>query len=124
MLKKTAPVLLLSLIIILILCSFVACGQNTSTSQQIEILNHNMIVQKFGESPDSVAVISGTAKNAGGSVIAQAAIEATFYDKHRFKISTASASIDNLNPGILWNFNIQTSGPDAWKIVEYVLTVK
>jgi hypothetical protein len=123
-LKKSAPVLFISLIVILILGSSIACGQETAPLPQVEIISHNMTVQKFGQSPDSVAIISGTATNTGSSVIEKAVIEATFIDKNGNTIDTASATLDGLSPDTLWNFNMQTEGPNAWKIVDYVLTVK
>lgn len=124
MFKKAAPILFLFLIVVLVLGGSVACQQSTTPSLKIEILNQSMTVQKFGVSPDSVAVVTGTAKNTSGYIIQKAMIEATYFDKNGNKIGTSTSSIDNLGPGILWNFSTQFSSPDAWKIVDHKLTVK
>jgi hypothetical protein len=124
MFKKAAPPLFISLITVLVLFSFAGCGKSAAPAPQIEILSHNMTVQKFGTAPDSVAVVTGTAKNISGYTIQKAMIEATYYDENGKIIGTSTSSIDNLAPGILWNFTTQLSSPNAWKIVNYKLNVK
>lgn len=124
MLKKCVPVLFICLVIILSLAGFVSCRQDTAPASKIEILNHNMTVQKFGQNPDSVAVITGTAKNVSGNTIQKAMIEAVYFDENGKVIGTSTSSIDNLGQGTIWNFTTQFSSPDAWKIVDHKLTVK
>jgi hypothetical protein len=123
-LKKWMPILFICLVIILSLTGFASCRQDTAPTSKIEILNHSMTVQKFGVSPDSVAVITGTAKNTSGYIIQKAMIEAIYFDENGKVIGTSTSSIDNLGPDILWNFNTQFTSPDAWKIVDHKLTVK
>lgn len=122
--KKAVPILLPFLVIALVLCGSFACQQNTTPASKIEILNHSMTVQKFGVSPDSVAVVTGTAKNTSGYIIEKGMIEATYFDENGNRIGTSTSSIDNLGPGILWNFTTQFTSPDAWKIVDHKLVVK
>jgi hypothetical protein len=124
MFNRIAAAVLIVLIIIPVIITGAACQQDTAPTSKIEILDHSMTVQKFGQDPDSVAVITGTAKNTSGSIIQKAMIEATYYDKNGGVIGTSTSSIDNLGPDILWNFSTQFSSPDAWKIIDHKLTVK
>jgi hypothetical protein len=124
MFKKVAAAVLMVTILLSVLITGAACRQDTAPTAKIEILNHSMTVQKFGQDPDSVAVITGTAKNVSGNIIQKAMIEATYYDKNGQVIGTSTSSIDNLGAGYTWNFTTQFTSPDAWKIVDHKLTVK
>jgi hypothetical protein len=114
---------ILPVILVILAFGIVACSQGASLNQQIKITDDNMTVQKFGTSPSSIAVISGSAQNTGSTTVVKATITAKFLDDQGNTVATGSASIDNLSPGLLWNFTIQTTGPDAWKIVKYELTI-
>ena len=122
--NRIAATLFLALMIVPVILTGAACQQDTAPTAKIEILDHNMTVQKFGVSPDSVAVVTGTAKNTSGNIIPKAMIEATYFDENGKIIGTSTASIDNLGTDILWNFSTQFTSPDAWKIVSHKLTVK
>ena len=124
MFKRIAAAVLMGLIIIPVILAGAACQQESAPTSKIEILDHSMIVQKFGQDPDSIAVVTGTAKNVSGSIIQKAMIEATYYDDNGQVIGTSTSSIDNLGPGYTWNFTTQFTSPDAWKIVNHKLTVK
>lgn len=113
-----------SIALILAVCVSISCARTPVQTQQIEIINHTMTVQKFGTAPSSVAIVSGMARNNSSQIIEKATITAIFYDDKNGIIATASATIDNLSPATIWNFNIQTTGPDAWKIVNYKLSIK
>jgi hypothetical protein len=52
-----------------------------------------------------------------------ATIAVNFYDKNKKLIATDSATKQNLQPGEIWDFSVQTVGPDAWKIVSYDIAV-
>ena len=85
-------------------------------------INHSMTVQKFSGSNNSVAIVSGTAVNKGKESIEVVSLVVTFIDGTGKAIDQSSAVTSNLAPGGTWNFSIQSTGPDAWKIVKYTLT--
>ncbi len=85
-------------------------------------IQHNMTVQKFSGSMNSVAIVSGTVTNRRKESIEVVSLVVTFLDSNGKTIDQSSAVTSNLAPGGTWNFSIQSSGPDAWKIVKYNLT--
>ncbi len=122
--KKFFPFVLILLIAISCGAILISCSQGPSSPDSIKLLNHNMTVQKFGASPSSVAVVSGSAQNVSNSVIAKATVVVTFYDDKGNVIDTASASTTNFRAGEFWNFSTQSSGPDSWKIVDYKIKIQ
>jgi hypothetical protein len=87
---------------------------------QLKILSQSMTVHEFsGSSPQSVAVVYGRAQNVSQDVIDYATIAVNFYDKNKKLVATGSADKQNLQPGEVWDFSVQTVGPDAWKIISY-----
>lgn len=106
---------------------FVACSapEPDSEAANLEILNHQMTVQNFmTDSPSSVAVVSGTASNESSQMIEAASILVIFYNEDGEVIDTASAMTSNLQPGAVWNFSIQSSGTEAWKISRYDISAE
>ena len=79
-----------------------------------------MTVHEFtGGAPQSTAVVRGRAQNVSNVTISIAMIAVNFYDKNKNLLATASAAKQNLQPGEVWDFSVQTVGPDVWKIVSY-----
>lgn len=79
-----------------------------------------MTVHEFsGGAPQSTAVVRGRAQNVSNVTISIAMIAANFYDKNKNLIATASAVKQNMQPGEVWDYSVQTVGPDAWKIISY-----
>jgi len=77
-------------------------------------------VREFsGGSPQGVAVVLGRAQNISNDAMSYATVAVNFYDKNRKLIATGSAVKQNLQPGEVWDFSVQTVGPDAWKIISY-----
>jgi hypothetical protein len=99
-----------------------ACGSGSKPLFSDLEINHNMQVQKFSGSNNSVAIVSGTAVNKGKETIEVVSLVVTFLDSSGKTIDQSSAITSNLAPGGIWNFTIQSTGPDAWKIVKYNLT--
>ena len=98
----------------------VGCANRGELSGQLKILSHSMTVHEFtGGAPQSTAVVRGRAQNIGNATIGSAMIAANFYDKNKNLIATASAVKQNMQPGEVWDFNVKTVGPDAWKIISY-----
>ncbi len=79
-----------------------------------------MTVHEFsGGAPQSTAVVRGRAQNISHVAMNYATIAVNFYDKNKNLIATGSAVKQNLQPGEVWDFSVQTVGPDAWKIISY-----
>jgi hypothetical protein len=113
-------VIITTLILFLVIVSFGCAGQGDS----LKILSQDITVREFsGSSPQSMAVVHGRAQNVKDVSIDSATINVNFYDKDKRTIATGSAIKQNLQPGEVWDFSIQTVGPDAWKIISYDISV-
>ena len=69
------------------------------------------------------ASVTGKARNISSSTINFASISVNFYDKDGKVLNTSSAEAQNLEAGEIWNFSVQCSGPDMWKIAKYDMTI-
>jgi len=108
------------LMLFLLAGSFGCAGSGTSEGGELKILSHSMTVHEFtGGAPQSTAVVRGRAQNVSDATISSAMIAVNFYDKNKNLLATASAVKQNLQPGEVWDFNVKTVGPDAWKIISY-----
>ena len=118
--KERIGIAAVALMLSLLAGSFGCAGSGTSDSGELKILSHSMTVHEFtGGAPQSTAIVRGRAQNVGNVTIASAMIAVNFYDKNKSLIATASAVKQSLQPGEVWDFNIKTVGPDAWKIISY-----
>jgi hypothetical protein len=103
-----------------LLIAYFGCANQGELSGELKILSHSMTVHEFtAGAPQSTAVVLGRAQNVGNATIGSAMIAVNFYDKNKKLIATASAVKQNMQPGEVWDFNVKTIGPDAWKIVSY-----
>jgi hypothetical protein len=103
-----------------LLIAYFGCANQGELSGELKILSHSMTVHEFtGGAPQSTAVVLGRAQNVGNATIGSAMIAVNFYDKNKNLLATASAVKQNMQPGEVWDFNVKTVGPDAWKIVSY-----
>lgn len=94
------------------------------STEQVILLEHALTVHEFtGAHPKSTAVITGKAENTGGSSLNNVVITAHFYNASGEEIATESATRENVEPYEMWNFTIQTTGPDAWKTKRYDIFV-
>jgi hypothetical protein len=113
-------IIALALILSLLIAYFSCANQGGSG---LKILSQSMTVNEFsGGAPQSVAVVHGRAQNVKNVSINYTTISVNFYDKDKRLIATGSAVKQNLQPGEVWDFGVQTVGPDAWKIVSYDIT--
>ncbi len=111
-------------LILPLLAGSISCDQQSKLSGQLKILSQNMTVHEFsGGSPQSVAVVYGSAQNVSHDAMNYATIAVNYYDKNKKLIAAESATKQNLQPGEIWDFSVQTVGPDAWKIVSYDIIV-
>jgi hypothetical protein len=118
--KRAASIVATVLILVLLIASFGCAKSSTSDDGELKILSHRMTVHEFtGGAPQSTAVVIGRAQNVGDVTINFATIAVNFYDKNKNLIATASAVKQNLQPNEIWDFNVKTVGPDAWKSVSY-----
>jgi len=109
---------------LILLAGLLGCAGQGGLSNQLKILSQSMTVHEFsGGTPQSAAVVYGRAQNASRGVMNSATIEVSFYDKNKKLIATGSTARQNLQPGEIWDFSVQTVGPDAWKIVNYDISV-
>jgi hypothetical protein len=118
--KRAARIVATVLILTLLMASFGCAKSGTGDGGELKILSHSMTVHEFtGGAPQSTAVVIGRAQNVGDVTINFATIAVNFYDKNKNLIATASAVKQNLQPNEIWDFNVNTVGPDAWKSVSY-----
>jgi hypothetical protein len=122
--KRAAKIVATVLILALLIASFGCAKSSTNGGGELKILSHRMTVHEFtGGAPQSTAVVIGRAQNVSNVAITFATIAVNFYDKNSNLIATASAIKQNLQPNEMWDFNVKTVGPDAWKIVSYDIAV-
>lgn len=110
-------------LILPLLAGLVGCAGQGELSGQLKILSQSMTVHEFsGSTPQSVAVVYGRAQNVSQDVIGNATLTVNFYDKNKKFVATGSVVRQNLQPGEVWDFSVETMGPDAWKIISYDIT--
>ena len=96
----------------------VACSKGAG----LEIISHQLSVRQFTgdlNSTKSVAIVSGVARNSSKALINDPVIGVTFYDAQKNINGTASTSRGFLEPAETWNFTVQLTSPDAWKVRSY-----
>ena len=125
---RTTLTIIVSISILISLICIAGCSAPESSDSQsenrLQISDDNLMVHKFGgDVLQGTASVNGKARNISSSTIDSASISVNFYDKNGKIINTSSATAQNLEVGEIWNFNIQCTGPDMWKIVKYDITV-
>ena len=109
------------LILVVIVASLISC----SSGPALSLLKNELTVRQFpGNSPQtqSMATVTGTAVNQGNTPIRGCLLTVTFYDSENNKLGTATVTKELLEPGEVWNFSAQITGPDAWKARSYTIT--
>ncbi len=96
--------LLIFLIMVLI---FIATGCSLLPNTSLEILQYSL--EKRVVEGELTAQIVGVAHNDGSARLEYADIEGNFYDKNGTLVYSAVASINNLDPGQIWEFTISYS---------------
>jgi hypothetical protein len=118
---KRKYVLLIAAVLVLSAVPLLSCNTPADPLADLAI-THNMTVQNFSGSNNSVAVVSGSVINNGAHSIPNLTIDVVFFDQNGKTLDKASAVTGNLLPGGMWNFSVQSKGVDAWKIVNYKVT--
>jgi hypothetical protein len=98
--------------------TMVACGSIGS----LQILSQDLTTRQFTgqtNTSQSLAAVTGTAKNVESRSINGCEIKVTFYDERRQVIGVASTTRESLGAGEVWNFTVQLTNPDAWKARTY-----
>lgn len=118
--KRAVRIVVTVLMLALLIATFGCAKSATGDGGELKILSHSMTVHELtGGAPKSTAVVIGRAQNVSSVTIEFATIAVNFYDKNKNLIATASAVKQNLQPNEVWDFNVKTVGPDAWKSVSY-----
>lgn len=122
MFRRIFSVVVLLLVLALILCT--GCKkEELPEPAAVTIVTDKMTVHEFsGDVKQSIAVISGSARNDSSETLQSPSIEGYFYDKNGQLLGFASATTGSLAPGAIWNFTIEFQSPDAWKTVTYELS--
>lgn len=116
MIRKYSIILFIALLLLQVSCS---------SGSGFRILKNELTVRQFpGNSPQtqSMAAVTGTASNPGENTVNGCVITVIFYDEGKNNLGTAKATKESLGPGETWNFNVQITGPDAWKARSYDIT--
>ncbi|MCX6001125.1 MAG: FxLYD domain-containing protein [Chloroflexi bacterium] len=96
-----------------------------STGAGLEIISHQLTARQFTgdlNSTKSAAIVSGVARNTSKATISNPVIEVTFYDAQKNMIGASSTVRAFLEPAETWNFTVQLTTPDAWKVRSYEIS--
>ena len=109
---------------VLSIISLVACAQNkTEVASGLQIIDHKLTVHSFtGDVLKSIAAIDGRIKNTAEVPLASVSITISFFDKDGNLLNTSKTNQQNLQSEEVRIFNVQFSGPDAWKTVRYEIS--
>lgn len=112
-----------SLLAAMALCiTFIASGACIS-GNELQLTEHHIVVQEYtGDTSQSSALVSGTARNTGRWNIRDCRVSASFYDSKGNVLGVLSDNTSMLMPGELWNFAIELKGKDAWNVARYSLS--
>ena len=80
-------------------------------------------MQEFtADIPQSVATVSGVARNMGNWPVGSCTISVIYYNYEGVVLGTFSEKWQLLQPGEIWDFKIEMKGADAWKVARYTIT--
>jgi hypothetical protein len=122
--RLTIPMRLLILFLSLVLLAMFipACSSQEGSAKELQIISQNLSSHSFGgDERKSTAVVSGRAKNVSNGPIKSATLLVNFFDEKDGLIANATTVKQNLAPGEIWEFAVEASGPDAWKITKYTI---
>ena len=96
-----------------------SCGPAGS----LQILNQQLTTSQFtGNTSQSVAAVTGTAKNIENHTLSECEIKVTFLDEGNQVVGVASTTRESLGAGEVWYFTVQLTNADAWKSRSYEIT--
>jgi hypothetical protein len=88
----------------------------------LQVISHDLTTRQFTgdlNSIKSMAVVTGVAKNVESDAATECNITVRFFDADKNLIGVSSASKQFLEPGEVWDFTVQLTAPDAWKVRSY-----
>ncbi|MGD0355870.1 MAG: FxLYD domain-containing protein [Dehalococcoidia bacterium] len=106
------------LVLFLVFISWTACGSQGS----LQIIDQQLTTRQFTgqtNAAQSLAAVTGTAKNISNRIISGCEIKVTFIDERKDIIGVASTTRGSLGAGEVWYFTVQLTNPDAWKARGY-----
>ena len=96
-----------------------------SGSSGLQIMSHDLTVRQFTgdlNSVKSMAVVTGAVKNIDSLPLSDCNISVRYLDADKNLIGVSSAYRQSLQPGEVWNFTVQLTAPDAWKVRSYEIS--
>ncbi|MGA2159446.1 MAG: FxLYD domain-containing protein [Dehalococcoidia bacterium] len=118
MTKALNRLLFLITFISILFVTLPACGSGGS----LQILTQQLTTRQFTgqtNTSQSMAAVSGTAKNVSNHAVSGCEIKVTFVDEKGNVVGIASTTRDSLGAGEVWYFGVQLTNPDAWKARSY-----
>ena len=115
--KRTFTIDVALALLATMLISLTACSASS-----LKIMSSDITSREFTNESNiksSMSVVTGTARNEANVAIRSCLISVTFYDAQGNRIGQASSSRDMLGPGETWNFTVQLTDSDAWKVRKY-----
>lgn len=95
------------LIFLIVVLMFIVTGCSLLPNTSLEILQYNL--ENRVVEGELTAQMVGVARNDGSARLEYAEIEGNFYDKDGTLVYSSVASINNLDPGQIWEFTISYS---------------
>jgi len=91
----------------------------------MQIVSHDLTTRQFTgdlNSTRSMAVVTGTARNFNSVPLTECNITVSYLDSDKNVIGVSSTYRQFLEPGEVWSFTVQLTGPDAWKARSYEIS--
>jgi hypothetical protein len=105
-----------------LLCVLVLSSAACTSGAPVKILEHSISVQEFtADITQSVATVTGVARNMGSWSVEDCTISATFHGYDGTNLGTLSETRRRVEPGEIWDFKIELKGADAWKVARYTV---
>jgi hypothetical protein len=90
---------------------------------ELQVAEHHIVVQEYtGDTTQSIASVSGIARNTGRWNIKDNKVSVSFYDYKGNVLGVISDSKPLLAPGETWNFKVELRGKEAWNVARYNIT--
>jgi hypothetical protein len=106
-----------------LLCAFLVGAAACITGNELQVTEHNISIDEFtGDMTQSLAVVSGGARNTGNWNIRDSKVSVSFYDYKGNVLGVISDGKPLLGPGETWNFRVELKGKSAWNVARYTIT--
>jgi hypothetical protein len=85
-----------------------------------QVIEHNIVISEYAaDEAQSVAAVSGVARNTGAWPLEGCGVTVIFYDYEGNKLDVSSSSCQKLGPGENWDFKVELKGRPAWRVARY-----